>query len=135
LKGKIEPDDLRAGQYIIVTEWYDETVKDDEYDFWGHPIQRPKKQVGLPFKVLAIALPFVTLEALAVGITQGSTRGVFDTRLAALMEVDLRYVRSLMPGYTPSGVRRPTDLTKDERIVVQRYTAKEGWTEIRKEPK
>ena len=133
MKGKISPDDLRPGKYIIVTEWLDETFKEDEreYDFWGRLSHRekPKKPVGIPFKVLAVALPFMTLEAL-FGATQ--QRGIFDTRVALLMEVDLDYVRSLVPSYKPVSRRAP-GLSTDDRLRVQRWTAAEGWKEIREE--
>ena|ERR1035437_838011 len=131
MKGKISPDDLRPGKYIIVTEWLDETFKEDEreHDFWGRRIEKPKKPVGIPFKVLAVALPFMTLESL-FGASQ--QRGIFDTRVALLMEVDLDYVRSLVPAYKPSSRQSP-GISTDDRLRIQRYTTGKGWEEVREE--
>jgi len=136
MKGRIEPDDLRPGQYVIVSEWYDETVnkRDDEDDYFWYPRpEKPKKPVGVPFKILAVALPFATVEALSVADRK---RGVLDTRTAALIEVDLAYVRSLLPAFKPSGARKTSSLSKEERIKVQRYFMKDGeWRDILEEPK
>lgn len=139
MKGKIASDDLRPGKYIIVSEWYDETFKEEEkesgdpYSFFYRPrVEKPKKPVGVPFKVLAVALPFITLETLEPG--RKDKRGVLDVRTVGMIEVDLAYVRSLIPEFKPTSSRVPANLTKDEREKAQIYFMKGGvWKEILKE--
>lgn len=97
MKGKIAADDLKPHIYVIVEEWLDETLAPladgDDRPYWmRHPQQR--KPVGDPMKVLAVALPFFTVELCASG-----QRGCLDTRQVKLQQVDVAYVRSLIPAY------------------------------------
>jgi hypothetical protein len=54
-----------------------------------------RKPVGDPMKVLAVALPFVTVQLCAAE----QTRGCLDTRQIKFQQVDVSYVRSLIPTY------------------------------------
>lgn len=92
---KIRPVDLKPGNLIIVSEWYEETMKKDNQEpesYWAP--KRTRKPVGDPMKVLALALPYVT-----VLVIQHDQRGVLDTRECEFILVDKNYVKSLVPGY------------------------------------
>lgn len=77
----IKPFDLKVGMYVIVEEWY----------------EARGAQVGIPMKVVGLALPLMTVQY----CPEPGIRGVMDTRQMRLTRVDLAYVRSLLPEYTP----------------------------------
>lgn len=119
---KIRPVDLKAGMFVIVSEWNDEKngpSTETKESFMGHyevPIK--KKPVGDPMKVLAIALPYITVD-----VIQHKQRGVIDTRLMELMKVDKKYVRSLVPDYGKK-IKPPKRLTEAEKIASEYNTRK-----------
>lgn len=80
----IRPIDMKAGDYIIVSEWYEDTVAND------NPYVT-KKPLGIPMKVLALALPFIAVEFCG-GV---GTKGVLDTRRSAFIRVGRAYVDAL----------------------------------------
>lgn len=77
----IKPFDLKVGMYVIVEEWY----------------EARGAQVGIPLKVVGLALPLMTVQHCA----HMDIRGVMDTRQMRLTRVDLAYVRSLLPDFSP----------------------------------
>lgn len=108
----IQKDDLKPGMFVIVEEWMDETLapapEGDERPYW---MRNPntRKPVGDPMKVLAVALPFFTVELCG----KDKARGVLDTRHIKLQEVGLDYVRSLIPNYGKKPkAPKPTGPTK-----------------------
>lgn len=113
MKGRITPDDLRPGKYVVVSEW----LEIDDGDYWYRP---PKRPTGVPLRVLAVALPFVTLELLPT-----RAKVVLDTREAVLLEVDVAYVRSLVPEFKPKR-RSPPSLSEEKRETVRRYLLSTG---------
>lgn len=73
--------DLKVGMYVIVEEWF----------------EARGAQVGIPLRVVGLALPLMTVQHCA----RPDIRGVMDTRQMRLTRVDLAYVRSLVPDYGP----------------------------------
>lgn len=131
---KIRSIDMKPGQFVIVCEWFDETFKREA----GEPqnpyaVKNPPKPVGDPMKVLAIALPFVTVELLhQFGQNTTGQRGVLDTRLCGFIQVDLAYVKSLVPGYGKKAKRLTDKQKRDkETNTKQVYFAKDSvWREV-----
>lgn len=129
---KIRPIDLKPGMFVIVSKWLDEPEsgpKTKTIDSWLGPreVDVPRKPVGDPVKVLAIALPYITVD-----VVQHKQRGVLDTRVMELIKVNLSYVRSLVPDYG----KRPKKLTDDEKraqdtTTIQLFKPSEAiWTDI-----
>ncbi len=85
--------DLRVGMYVIVEEWY----------------AARGAAVGIPLKVVGLALPLMTVQY----CPQPTVRGVMDTRQMRLTRVPLAYVRSLVPSYS---ARKPLDTPKQPGI-------------------
>lgn len=80
------PQMMKKGMFVIVEEWYpDETAA-------SHLRKRP---IGLPVKILSLALPIIAVEFCAIP----GLRGTMDTRQAKFTRVPMQYVRSLVPGY------------------------------------
>jgi hypothetical protein len=100
--------DVKPGMYLIVRAWLDEKQVDPQKPMGDLTVEEfrmvhtPPKPIGEPFRVLAVALPFITLEA-----CQNRVRGVFDTRRAELMAVDLEYAQTLYPQYIALPVSAP----------------------------
>ena len=128
---KVRAIDLKPGMYVIVQEWLDEIGKEPENLGAFFESKPKKKPIGDPMKVLAVALPLVTVE-----ICKTLARGVLDSREIQFMQVDLKYVRSLAPQY---GKGKPAQTDTEKRLknstVVQRYIPGEGWTHMLKEKK
>ena len=96
--------------------------------FGPQTVDVPKKPLGDPLEVLAVALPFFTVK-----ICQNGNRGVLDSRLMELMVVDKAYVKSLVPNYFERNTTKsdlPSGFTKSHR-----YVPGEGWKEVIKENK
>jgi len=92
----IPHDDLKVGKFVIVSEWLDE--KNEQNDDSPLPYMhnaRQRKPLGDPLKVLSVALPFIVVEV----IQKPGSRGVLDTRLCRFIQVDIGYVRALVPTY------------------------------------
>ena len=126
---KIRAVDLKPGMFVIVQEWLDEIGHESELvDRWG---RKPKKPIGDPFRILAIALPLVTVEILETG-----QRGVLDSREISFAVVDKKYVKSLIPDFRKQR-RELTDYEKKLRDgrIVERYTLGKGWESIITEKK
>lgn len=94
---KVRAQDIKKGDHLFVCEWLDEESKDVRDEYFGGFLfanARVAKPIGDPFKVLAIAFPFITVEMCANG-----ARGTMDTRKAVFISVDEEYVASLHPQY------------------------------------
>lgn len=124
---KVRAIDLKPGMFVIISEWLDEQPgqKNTEMGMFGpYEIEAKRKPVGDPLKILAVALPYVTVE-----VIQHRQRGVIDTRLSEFIKVNLAYVRSLVPDYG----RRPKLLTDGEKKQrdgireIELSAAKEGF--------
>lgn len=89
----IKPFDLKVGMYVIVEEWY----------------QAQGAAVGIPLKVVGLALPLMTVQF----CPSPGIRGVMDTRQMRLTQVGLGYVRSLVPSYN---ARNPLKTPKQPGI-------------------
>jgi hypothetical protein len=131
----IRPIDLKAGMFVIISRWYDEDpdvkTKTSEGIFGPVEVEVKRKPVGDPMKVLAIALPYITVD-----IIQHKQRGVLDTRLNEFLKVDIGYVRSLCPDYGKKE-RKMTDGEKrirdGESVPGKIFIASTGtWEEIAK---
>lgn len=85
--------DLKVGMYVIVRQWH----------------QAQGAAVGIPLKVVGLALPLMTVQY----CPQPTVRGVMDTRQMSLTQVDLAYVRSLVPSYN---ARKPTATPKQPGV-------------------
>jgi hypothetical protein len=66
--------------FLIVEEWFDGSK--------GRP-------VGMPVKVLSLALPHMAVQYCAIE----GLRGILDSRQARLTRVPLSYVTALLPWY------------------------------------
>lgn len=75
----IRPSEIEVGMFVVVEEWY----------------EARGATVGVPLKVVGIALPLITVQY----CPNTGIRGVMDTRQMKLTRVGLRYVRSLVPNY------------------------------------
>lgn len=99
VRGRVSPDDLRRGLFVIVEEWLDEEFKTPEEDaylpYWARAPKPARKPVGDPMEVLAVELPFITVQLCA----PPRPRGVLNTKTVRLQAVGLDYVRSLIPQF------------------------------------
>lgn len=124
---KVRAIDLKPGMFVIVSEWLDESLQDEPgVESWMRGDRR-RKPVGDPLKVLAVALPFVTIDFLPQ-----SQRGVLDTRQCVFIKVDANYVRSLVPNYFKK-TKKLTDKQKREAEQTRRdiFVASKGvWETI-----
>ncbi len=72
---KVRPIDLNPGMFVFVSEWLDEAgapaTETVQSIFGPEERQRKRKPVGDPLKILAVALPYVTVE-----VIQHKQRGV-----------------------------------------------------------
>lgn len=139
MNAKIRPIDMKPGMFVMVCRWHDEpdydqpmpTKREEGYFGAEREIEVKRKGVGDPVRVLALAIPFATIE-----ICANKQRGVIDTRLCDYIQVDKAYVRSLVPDY----FRKPKKLSSEAEAKINgrrihRYIPGEGWKELIKEQK
>ena len=93
----IPPDDIRPGQYLMVTEWLDQPKEEEpEYYehvfFWGRRSEPKRKEIGMVFRVKSVLLPFLAIETV-----DGAKQALHDTRMAVHMLLHKRFVKSLFP--------------------------------------
>ncbi len=95
----IVPEMMKVGQFIIVKEWAEQDQPSVVYG------AMPKRPIGMPVKVLSLALPMLVVEYCAIP----GLRGIMDTRqVAEFTRVPLAYVKALVPGYG----KKPVTLNK-----------------------
>ena len=94
----ILPQMMKVGQFVIVEEWYAQDLPNVIYGAKPRPI-------GLPVKILSIALPIIAVEFCAIT----GLRGTMDTRQAKFTRVPLQYVRALVPDYDKKPVLKEID--------------------------
>ena len=96
----IIPEMMRVGQFVIVNEWL---VEDGESVVYGQARPRP---LGMPVRILALALPLVVVEYCAIA----NLRGIMDTRQAVFTRVPKKYVLALCPSYDRPRAKVQTNL-------------------------
>ncbi len=85
----IVPEMMRVGQFVIVKEWRQEDAPTIVYGARPRPI-------GMPVKILALALPLMVVEYCAIK----GLRGIMDARqVAEFTRVPSSYVKALVPAY------------------------------------
>lgn len=84
----VVPQMMRVGMFVIVEEWLEQDAPTIVYGARPRPI-------GLPLKILSLALPLMAVEYCAIK----DLRGVMDTRQAKFTRVPLQYVKALVPSY------------------------------------
>lgn len=80
----VKPDDLRVNQWLVITASEEELLS----PFGELVTVRNRMVTGVPYKVLAISLPFVS-------VTDGNYRLVFDTRHVTFTKATTSYANSL----------------------------------------
>lgn len=89
----VVPQMMRVGMFVMVSEWLDAETPSVVYGTRPRPI-------GLPLRVLSLALPHMVVEYCAIK----DLRGIMDTRQASFMRIPRSYVTALIPQY---GKKKP----------------------------